>query len=124
MQQKDRRIRLMNEVLKLYKIMTDIFIYLIATDCTFQSKSAVAIPLSLGDELEITCPPNYCAGQYIIEHLNHSTSQYELVQQGYHRATVIIATLHDAGYFRCSKRCNDSKLDSLYCYLNVVGMYV
>ena len=58
----------------------------------------------------------------MIEHLNHNTSRYEIIQQGSHRANVTIKTLSDVGYFRCSKRCNDGRSDSPYCYFNTVGM--
>ena len=78
---------------------------------------------SVGDFFLIACPPNHCSGQYVIEHLNHNTSQYTIIiQQEICRANVTISSLDDAGYFRCSKRCNDGRPDSPYCYLNVVGM--
>ena len=58
----------------------------------------------------------------MIEHLNHNTSQYEIIQHGSHQANVTTRALSDAGYFRCSKRCSDASSDSPYCYLNAVGM--
>lgn len=99
----------------------------IATDCSLEVKDVQPISVSLGDKLVVVCPPNNpCSGEYVIEHLNHSTSQYEIIQsqiiqQEANRANVTIRKLSNAGYFRCSKRCNDGESDSPHCYFNAVG---
>ena len=106
------------------KIVRILFRFIAAAtdDCSFELKNVVPTPVSLDDRLVVVCPPNHCSGEYVIEHLNHNTSQYEIIQQGSNRANVNIRELSDAGYFRCSKRCNDGRSHSPYCYLKAVGM--
>ena len=90
---------------------------LIGTDCSLEAENTTPVPVPLGGGSTFICPPNYCVGEYIFEHLNHNTLQYEIIHQGMHETYVTVRTLSDAGYFRCSKKCSDSRSVSQYCYV-------
>ena len=101
-----------------------IFFHFITTDCSWTgAQDAETITKSLGEWFVISCRPHHCPGQYIIEHLNHITSHWVLIQQTESRkANVTIESLGNAGYIRCSKRCYDGAQNSPFSYFNVVGM--
>ena len=67
-------------------------IHIATDDCSFVVKDVVPTPVSLGGRLVVVCTPNHCSGEYVIEHLNHNTSQYEIIQQGSNRANMSIRT--------------------------------
>ena len=95
---------------------------LTGTDCSLEAENTTSVPAPLsGGSTVIICPPNHCFGEYIFEHRNHNTSQYEIVHQGMQETNVTVRTFSDAGYFRCSKKCSDSRSAPQYCYFELVG---
>ena len=95
--------------------------FILGTDCLNEAENTTPISVPLGGRSIIVCPPNNCSGEYIIEHRNHITSQYEIVYRGMRKTYVTITTLSDAGYFRCSKKCNDNRAVSQNCYFELIG---
>ena len=95
---------------------------LTGTDCSLEAENTIPVPAPLaGGSTVIICPLNHCLGEYIFEHHNHNTLQYEIVYQGMRKTNVTIRTLSDAGYFRCSRKCSDSRPVSQYCYFKLVS---
>jgi len=73
-----------------------------------------------GELLDFVWSWHSCTGEYVYEHLNKSTNQYEVVQKGSHHFQIRAIELDDAGSYRCWKRCNDTE-QSPYCYFAVNG---
>ncbi|XP_065913099.1 homeobox protein 13-like isoform X2 [Dysidea avara] len=70
---------------------------------------------TLNKSVKLLCNGYNCPGKYIIEHLNTTTQQYEVIQEGTHHTTVTAP-----GIYRCWKNCDDDDDDqSPYCYLRV-----
>jgi len=98
----------------MYLQFTDYTINSPTTNCSDQ------VNLQLGDNLTLVSPCSCSDGQFIIDHLDNKTSQYNVINNnGSHRATIMVDTLDDGGIYRF--RCNN--LSSVCCYYTINGNY-
>lgn len=89
------------------------------TSCVEDDNHIDDINLQLGDEITLSSPFTCGIDQhYVIDHLDHNTSQYRVIHEGSRRTMLTIAEVDDGGMYRFY--CNGS---TSYCYVKINGMF-
>jgi len=94
----------------------------VAARCQLEGQPVQPLRKCLGDRLLVMCRPYSCDGDnYIIDHSSQQGEEFEVIsERPVYQASVTIATVSDAGVYRCRKMCHDGTTGPP-CNLTVEG---
>ena len=91
--------------------------------CATDYNAVQPVNTHLGESVQSVCPLPLCSGQFVLEHYNPSTLQYDVVQEGSsYTSGIHVSDYSNAGNYRCYQKCeNDNNTETTYCYVTVEG---